>query len=63
MNAKSVTNDRKKLNARLMSVMGREEIPSMQLLDRVFTKTATELLSSTVDNVEDRRVKWTTCRI
>ena len=41
VNAKSVANDRKKLNARLISVMGREEISSMQLLDRVFAETAT----------------------
>ena len=38
---------------------GGEEIPSMQLLDRVLAETATELLSSTVYNVVDRRVKWT----
>ena len=62
VNAKSVANDRKKLNARLMSVMGREEIPNMQLLDCVLVETATELLSLTVDNVEDRRVRWTTYR-
>ena len=57
VNAKSVANDRKKLNARLMSVMWRDKIPSMQLLDCVLAETATELLYLAVDNVEDRRVR------
>ena len=57
MNTKSIENYRKKSNAWLMNVMGREEIPSIQLLDCVLAETATELLYLAVDNVEDRRVR------
>ena len=32
----------------------------MNLLNRILKETAVDLLSKVTDNVEDRRVKWTT---
>ena len=54
---KSVNSDRKKLNSLLMEVMGREPMPRIQLLDRVLSETASDILSSKADNAEDRRVR------
>ena len=34
----------------------------MNLLNRILKETAVDLLSKVTDNVEDRRVKWTTYR-
>ena len=34
---------------------------SFKLLDRILKETAIDLLSKVTDNVEDRRVRWTTC--
>mmetsp|Transcript_24214 Transcript_24214/g.44508 ORF Transcript_24214/g.44508 Transcript_24214/m.44508 type:complete len:349 (+) Transcript_24214:479-1525(+) len=40
--------------------MGREKSVSMHLLDRILKETAVDILSKVSDNVEDRRVRWTT---
>ena len=52
--------DRNKLNDQLIEVMGKEKDVSMKLLNRILKETAVDLLSKVTDNVEDRRVKWTT---
>ena len=53
-------NTRKKLSARVIQVMGKEKNVSMHLIDRILKETAVDILSKVCDNVEDRRVRWTT---
>ena len=55
-------NNRNKLNARLLEVVGKEKDILIKLINRILKETAFDLLSKVMDNVEDRRVKWTTYR-
>ena len=55
-------NNRNKLNARLLEVLGKEKDILIKLINRILKETAFDLLSKVMDNVEDRRVKWTTYR-
>ena len=60
LNGQNVKNTRKKLSARVIQVMGKEKNVSMHLIDRILKETAVDILSKVCDNVEDRRVRWTT---
>ena len=60
VNGKCVENSRSKLWARVHKVMGMEIVVSFQLLDRILIETAVDMLAKVSDNVEDRRVRWTT---
>ena len=51
LNERVVDNDRKKLNVRLLEVMGREKDALRKLLNRVLKETAVDLLSKVTDNV------------
>ena len=55
-------NNRNKLNARLLEVVGKEKDILIKLINRILKETAFDLLSKVTDNVEDRRVKWKTYR-
>ena len=60
LNARVVDKDRKKLNSRLLEVMGKEKDVSMKLLNRIMKEISVDLLSNVTDNVEDRLVNCTT---
>jgi hypothetical protein len=60
LNAREVENDRKNLKIRILRVMAKEQYVSGKLLDRILDETAIDLLSKVTENVEDRRVRWTT---
>mgnify|MGYP006893427141 CR=1 FL=1 len=60
LNAREVENDRKNLKARVLRVMEKEQYVTGKLLDRILDETAIDLLSNVSENVEDRRVRWTT---
>ena len=51
LNTRVVDNDRNKLNARLLEVMGKEKDVSVKLLNRILKETAVELLSKVTNNV------------
>ena len=53
-------NNRNKLNARLLEVLGKEKDILIKLINRILKEIAFDLLSKVTDNVEDRRVKWKT---
>ena len=60
LNAREVENDRKNLKARVLRVMEKEQYVTGKLLDRILDETDIDLLSNVSENVEDRRVRWTT---
>ena len=61
INGKSGELNRKKLRDRINRVMGRDSHNlSFKLLDRILAETAIDLHCSKVNDVEERRILWTT---